>query len=187
MAENELNQTPPAEEKKTIAVPVDQLQQLLDQNKVLLENQDKMQKEMGILRESVNQNKLDEVENKHKPKELPKAFLKVYNGKIVTGWKSASNKLVYSPTNPNLVIGEVLQTVLVFADGSDSGPINQQDLTRTEDRVWVRVQSVQDLMSEAVKTVKVRAEKLETASEELRLSFQLPTEELEVEKKFLNP
>lgn len=180
MAEITTTPLPEEEKPKTVVVPAEQLQQLID-------SVGKQAEEIKTLREAVNQNRLSEVEDKKKPKELPKAFLKVYNGKIITGWRAGANKLVYSPTNPNLVIGEVLQTVLKYIDGSESDAINQQDMTRTEDRVWVRVQSAEDLMNENVKTVKVKAEKLETANEELKMSFQIPSEVFEIEKKFLNP
>lgn len=174
MAENEGATAP-----KTVEVPVDQLQQLID-------NQKKQAREIEILRESVNQGRLGEAEDKRKEKELPKAFLKVYSGKVVVGWKAGSNKLVYSPTNANMVIGEVLQTTLKYLDGTEE-TINQQELTRTEDRVWVRIQSLQDLMAENVKAVKVKFERVETSNQDLKESLALPTEEVEIEKVYLNP
>lgn len=94
---------------------------------------------LEVLKEASNQNKLLDAEQKRKPKEFPRAFLKVFKGKVVTSWKSGPAELIYSQVNPGQVVGEKLQAEYCFIDGTTSGMVDQVLFTREEDRAWVRI------------------------------------------------
>ena len=153
--------------ESTVTVKKDELSAILERLK--------------ILEQTASQNDLEEARSKNRPAELPSAYLKVFMDKIVIGWKSERPEMVYNPMNPNSIVGEILKSKYFFFDGSDSGTKDQVLFTRAEDRVMVRILSDDGLK------VKIRFEKLITSNEDLKVSFKLPTEVLEIRKDFLNP
>lgn len=156
----------------------------------ILERLDTQDKEIGILRQSVNQGKLSEAENAQKPKELPKVYLKVFQNKIVVGWKTEKAETFSHPSNPSVPVGEVLKSRYYFIDGSDSGIIDQVDFTRTEDHVDARVlEGLSGLLNQNQQTVRLQFERLvcSPGNTELIQSFVLPLEPYEIKKDFLNP
>ncbi len=120
-----------AEAVETVEVSKDKLD-------AILAKQEAQDKEIEILRDSVSRGRLEEAEDKRKDKELPKAYLKVFQGKVVTSWKSTAAKIVHNPTT-GLSVGEVLQATYSFLDGTDSGVVEQTEFTRTEEREYVRL------------------------------------------------
>jgi len=109
-----------------------------DKLDAILQKQAEQDKEIEILRDSVSRGRLEQAEDKRKDKELPRAYLKVFMGKVVIGWKSAAQKIVHNPTT-GLPVGEVLQATYQFIDGTDSGVVDQVEFTRTEEREFVRI------------------------------------------------
>lgn len=166
---------------ESVSVPKDLLDRLIDR----LDNQEK---DIKILRQAASQGKLSEAEAQNRPDELPKAYLKVLMGKVVVGWRTFKAELYNHPTNPSVPIGEVLKSVYIFLDGTESDPIDQVVFTRTDDKVFVRLLDGKDALSgSSVGTVRVRFESLETTDEELRSTFVIPEGEFEVKKSSLNP
>lgn len=166
---------------ENVSVPKDLLDRLIDR----LDNQEK---DIKILRQAASQGKLSEAEAQNRPDELPKAYLKVLMGKVVVGWRTFKAELFTHPTNPSVPVGEVLKSVYIFLDGTESDPIDQVVFTRTDDKVFVRLLDGKDALSgSSVGTVRVRFESLETTDEELRNTFVMPEGEFEVKKSSLNP
>lgn len=156
----------------------------------IFERLDALEKDNKILRNSVSQGKLADAENATKPKELPKAYLKVRDGKVIVAWKSERAELLTHPTNPSVPVGEVLKMSVTYADGTQSEVFDQIDFTRTEDRVIVRVSDgLEALRNSNIKTVKVICEQLITAPGNTVLieKFVMPVEAIEIRKDYLNP
>lgn len=136
---------PEPQPKQPMAIDPDLLKRILDQNSELSSRlaasdarADEFAKQIDVLRESVSRGRLEDAEGKRKPVEKPRAFLAVWDGKPVIGWKSEKNQYVYNPLNPNSVAGELLKTRLFLLDGTDSGEIDQVAFTRLNDRTYVR-------------------------------------------------
>lgn len=141
---------------------------------------EKIQSELDTLRQAVNQNKLVEIENRNKPKELARVFLKVFMGKPVVAWKSEKNEYVYIPGQQSPA-GEILKARFFFLDGTDSGIVDQSAFTREDTRLWCSV------IEDKGRNMVVQFNKLETNNEDLQRSFVMPTETIEINKNFLNP
>lgn len=186
MAEDNKENVTPAVESVTI--PKDTLQKILDQ----LDKQDKTlaanKEQMDILRESVNTGKLADAENKRKPDEMPTAFLKVFMGKVVVGWKNEKTEMLYHPSNPDAAVGEVLKASYTFIDGTKSPIVDQVLFTRCDDRIIVRLLDGKNaLRNEGLVDLNVRAESLISGDEDLRKSFELPKEDFKINRNFINP
>ena len=182
--------TPPGgiNAEQNVTLPAEVLQKILGQ----LDRQEKQLQanaaDMAILRQSVSQGKLLEAENKAKPNELPKGYLKVFMGKTVIGWKTVKAETFSHPTNPDVPVGEVLKSTYYFLEGGDSGPVDQILFTRDDDRVNVRILSTTEEMKNPFLTkVKVKFEELITNDEDLKTSYKLPEGEIEVSLSVLNP
>lgn len=111
----------------------------------IMANQAELMKQVGYLRESVNQGRLSEAENKANPKELKRVFLKVWGRdqgqrvRVINGWKSGpQNKIIRNPQT-NMPVGEVLQSNYFFLGGGETGLIEQVEFTRTEESIPARV------------------------------------------------
>jgi len=122
----------PAEnDTSKVSVEKSVLEKILEQNK-------KLEQELAILRQSVSQARLAQAENKVRPKEKPRVYLKVFNGKIVTSWKSEKQEYLHSQVTGQ-VIGEILKARYYYIDGTDSGIVDQVMFTRCDDQVWARI------------------------------------------------
>jgi hypothetical protein len=139
-----------------------------DKLDAILKRQDEQDKEIEILREAASRGRLEEADNKRKEKELPKVHLKVYNEKVVVGWKSSAAKIIFSQ-GTNQPIGEVLQAVYKFIDDTETEPIDQKLVNDSNERVFARI--VEDRGIKAV------------------IKFEDPAlpQEYEIDKSFLNP
>lgn len=170
-----------AKEPEEVSVPVSTLDRLMAQI-------DSQAKDISLLRQAVNQNKLLDVENASKPAELPKAYLKVFMGKVVVGWKMAKTEMLYHPTNPNMPVGEILKSIYYFIDGTESEPVDQVAFTRCDDKVIVRIEDgVRAIKDPDVGKVSITFESLVTTDDDLKNSFILPSGRYEIHKNFLNP
>jgi hypothetical protein len=149
----------------------------------VLDRIDKLEKDNEILRDSVSRGRLEEAEDKRKEKEQPRAYLKVFMGKVVIGWKSSPQKIVYNPTT-GLPVGEVLQATYKFIDGTDSGLADQVDFTRTEEREHVRIMSSRIIQEYSEVQRKMIDVILYTVKFE---NPTLPQEPFEIKEYFLNP
>jgi hypothetical protein len=160
---------PLSETPETVEVSKDKLDSVLERMDKLEEDNKAKDKEIEILRDSVSRGRLEEAEDKRKEKEQPRAYLKVFMGKVVIGWKSLPQKIVYNPTT-GLPVGEVLQATYKFIDGTDSGLVDQVDFTRTEEREHVRI-----------------LEKVD--NEVVRIQFENPSlpQSFDINQVFLNP
>jgi len=146
----------------------------------ILDNQEALQKDNALLRQSVSQNKLIEAENKAKPKQMPQAFLKVFMGKAVIGWKSERAEYVYSPGFSSAPVGEILKSRYYFADGTDSGVVDQVLFTREDARLWGSI--IEDKNASVI----FKPERFESADQDLIKNFVMP-KSMEIRKDFLNP
>lgn len=154
----------------------------------ILSQLDKNTEQMAILRESVSSSKLTQAENKRKPDQLPKAYLKVFQGKLVVSWKSEKAEMIFHPLNPNVPTGEILKATYYFQDGTDSGVIDQVLFTRCEDRAVVRIlEGINALKNPDHVNLKVRFEELITSDDSVRANFVAPIEDFEVNRNFINP
>lgn len=110
----------------------------------IMANQQALLRDVKVLREAVNQGRLQQAEDKLDPKAYKRTFLKVMNlsagaPRVVVGWKSApQNKVIRNP-NTNMPVGEVLQAEYYFLGGGSTGMIEQVEFTRTEDVIHARV------------------------------------------------
>lgn len=161
-------------EDPEIKVSASLMQQILD-------NQEKQEEQIKVLREAANQNKLISAENSRKPKDLPSAFLKVFMGKVVTSWRSDVAQLIYGNNGAGAPVGEILKATYFFSDGTDSGSIEQVMFTREDTRLVCRIigQNGSDLI--------LQPDHLETNNENLRQDFVMPPENLTVNQNFVNP
>lgn len=175
-------------EGQVVQLPADVLQRILGQ----LDAQDaliaKQGQELNVLRDSVSQGKLLDAQNKNKPAEMPKAYLKVFMGKTVIGWKTEKAEMLYHPNNPNVPVGEVLKGRYFFLEGGDSDVVDQVLFTRCEDRVIVRLTNTkEELRDPNLREVTIQFEQLITSDEELQANYQLPDKQIQINKNFLNP
>jgi hypothetical protein len=166
--------------EKEVSIPTSVLDRLMTQI-------DSQAKDISLLRQAVNQNKLLDAENAAKPADLPKAYLKVFLGKIVVGWKMAKTEMLYHPTNPNMPVGEILKSVYYFIDGTESEPVDQVAFTRCDDKVIVRiVDGPSAVKNSEVGEVSISFESLVTTDEDLKRDFVLPSGTYKIHKNFLN-
>jgi hypothetical protein len=161
-------ETTPEVEK--VEVSKDKLDSILERMDKLEEDNTTLKKDNEILRESVSRGRLEQAEDRHKEKELPRAYLKRFQDKVVIGWESTAAKIIHNPTT-GLAVGEVLQANYKFNDGTESGPIDQVEFTRAEEREHVRIQERVDSQ-----TVRVKFENL-----------ALSQEPFDIKEVFLNP
>lgn len=139
----------------------------------------KVQETLEILRESSNQGKLTQAENKRKPKELPRAYLKVYDGHIIVSWKSSKSDLIYAPNNPTTAIGEILKAEYFYFEGGSTGVIDQVYVNREEDRVWIRIKK---------KEGKKLVVEFESGTSEFGKPLPVTSgQEFEIDMDFINP
>lgn len=104
----------------------------------ILQQNNKLEQELAILRQSVSQAKLAQAESKVRPKEKPRVYLKIFNGKIVTSWKSEKQEYLHSQVDGK-VIGEILKARYYYIDGTDSGIVDQVAFTRADEQAWARI------------------------------------------------
>ena len=169
----------PETKEKDVKVKASVLQKILEGSERMEKLLEESQKKIAILEQSVSQNKPQAAQDAAKPKALPQVFFKVYDAKIVTGWKSEKAEYIYNPLTGN-VSGEVLKEKLFYQDGSESPVLDQVVLTRIEDRVFARIEGQEgDYLT-------VRAEKLESSNQDLLAGFALPQEPFKVHKNFIN-
>lgn len=176
----EFTSAPAVSEKKTIAVDADVLQRILDNQKIQADTIDTLTK-------AVSANKLAQVVNSKKPKELPRMFLKVFRGKVVTGWRTAASRYIYG-TSGTAPIAEVLQSIYHFSDGSETEPLDQVEFTHEDTRLWCRLQEgIKAIQDPDVRMYTLIAEQLETSDEVLRNEFVMPTDAISIDRNFVNP
>jgi hypothetical protein len=143
--------------------------------------------EIATLRKTVSQNDLAAVEKAKKPMGLPVAYLKVLNGKVVVSSKSEKPQILYNPSNPEVAVGEILKARYFFLDGTDSGPIDQVEFTRTTDKLEGTIlEGLKGIKDSDMKEVTLHFTKLITTDEDLAKSFVMPAD-LKINKNFLNP
>jgi len=127
----------PKEESEKITVDKAKLDAVLDR-------MDKLEEDNKILRDAVNRGRLQEAEDKRKVKGNPRVFLKIFTSAdlskhLITSWISApENRILYSPST-GLPVGEVLEATYYFADGGDTGKIEQVRVTRIDDLAFGEV------------------------------------------------
>lgn len=169
--------TTPEKPKKTV-VEEKPKQILVDSEKLdnVLDRLEKQDKELEILRKSVNQNTYNMAKEAQSGKKNLRCYLKVYtdaehNKHLIIGWKaSPDNRIVYSPSDGRPV-GEVLKAVFFFKDGGDSGEIDQVAFTRITDVAWF------EIMEDKGKNFSLRAEDSATWG----------LEAFDLDKAFVNP
>lgn len=184
--EDEVKQPDPVVE--TVSIPKDTLAKILSQ----LDSYDaalkKNEEQISVLRESVSQGKLLAAEDKRKPDEKPRALLAVFNGKVVTGWKTYVADVISSPLNPDVGVGENLKSIYTYMDGTESGPTDQVLFTRNYNRVMVTIETPKEMLKNPLlRDLKVRFVSLITNDEDLRNTFVMPTEDATVDIRFINP
>lgn len=173
-------ETPPAKVSPAISPEV------LANIMALLESQGE---ELKTLRNSVNANKLAEVEKSKKPVGPPTVHLKILNGKPVIKW--AADKTIkpytYHPTNPEVVVGETLKTTAYFIDGTNSGLIDQREFTdaKTDRLVGEVKEGLKGLLDPEVKEVTLHFIKVISIDQEFIDNFVMPAD-IKINKLYLN-
>lgn len=137
-------QTPPAaaEQPKVMEVPIEKMQGILDRLDKLETEKKSQAEEIAVLNQTVSKTRLDEAKANLDVDKRPRVHFKVIDGKVVIGWKTDKNEIIFNPSS-NLPVGEVLKSTFYFADGTDSGSIDQIKLTRSTEQVHARV--IEDL------------------------------------------
>lgn len=146
-----------------------------------------LEEDNKTLRATVSQNDLAAVEKAKKPMGLPVAYLKVLNGKVVVSSKSEKPQILYNPSNPEVAVGEILKARYFYMDGTDSGPIDQVEFTRTTDKIEGTIlEGLKGIKDSELKEVTLHFTKLITTDEDLAKSFVMPAD-IKINKNFLNP
>lgn len=146
--------------------------------------------ELKTLRASVSQNKLAEIEKSKKKVGLPTAKLKLFNNKVVVGWKAdrTVKPYIFNPTNPEVVVGEQLKTTVFYIDGTDSGLIDQREFTeaKTDSVVGEVKEGLKALIDPEIEEVTLHFTEVISVDEDFKKTFVFPTD-FKINKKFLNP
>jgi hypothetical protein len=113
------NQPAPGNPKPTATILVEDLSKLIE----IVESQ---KKDMAVMKDALNRDKLLRSEAKHGVNQedlRPRATLKVYDNKVIVKWKDAiesehvfKNQVVYNGITP---IGEIVKSHLVTIDGEE--------------------------------------------------------------------
>lgn len=113
------NKQIPGQPRPTATILVEDLSKLIE----IVETQ---KKDMAVMKDALNRDKLLRSEAKHGVNQedmRPRATLKLYDGKIITKWKDAvesehvfKNQVVY---NGNVPIGEIVKAHLITIDGEE--------------------------------------------------------------------
>lgn len=158
--------------------------------KLILDRMEAQDKEIETLRASVSQNKLAEVEKNKKKVGLPTAKLKLFNNKVVVGWKAdrTVKPYIFNPTNPEVVVGEQLKTTVLYIDGTDSGLIDQREFTeaKTDSVVGEVKEGLKALLDSEVEEVTLHFVEVISVDEDFKKAFVMPAD-YKINKKFLNP
>lgn len=139
MAENKIN-TPVEPEVKKLEVDPGVLEGILGRLEAAESALKEKDSQIEILKDSVSRSRLEQAEESRRPKGLPQAYLKLYNGKVVIAedWVGRQHgEYVYNPMQPNTPAGERLKIKLTFVDGTQSQEIDYVEFRRITERVII--------------------------------------------------
>lgn len=94
-------------------------------------------KTIEVLTKSVSKSKQDYERSKLEEVKQPRAFFKVYQRKPIVAWKSHLQTLEKSPLTGQ-VIGETMQGIFKLADGTETKPISESEITNIREQAWIR-------------------------------------------------
>lgn len=173
-AEDEEGDEDKGDKPTMVTVPKDKLD-------LLLETARSNAEEIAELRHTLGENKIKAAN----PKEAgnPKCFLKIMQDNegadhLIVGWKSSpDSRMVYSTTNPNVPVGEVIQSEYTGHDGWRSGMVDQINFTRILKVAWF------EILEKRGNTLVLQPVEVDGNDN----AFKFTKEAIEVDVTFVNP
>lgn len=155
------------QEVKTMEVPVDKLQAVMDKMEGFETALKEKDAQIEALNQTVSATRLAEAKANLDVDKRPRVHFKKIDGKTVVGWAEGpgpdvKNEVIFNPAT-NMPVGEVLKSTFYFADGTDSGLIDQIKLTRSTEQSYARI------VKDDGEYVVVEFEDQEVATEPMRI------------------